>query len=191
MASRKPTSLVRVNRLNGIRIKKHLSREYGAPTQNLGTEAFEKLRKTKRAVSGIKASATKVAKLSTDSVANPRKTALAAFSHFVAHGDHTSMAALVISAPNNRARGLLVAWFERVGQLRWDNTSQRFRGKPDRSRLSVEAAICTPIPRASGALRDIVVYNYPRNSVFSSNKCAVCGHPAMPGEDTCYHHQSG
>jgi hypothetical protein len=117
--------------------------------------------------------------------------ALAAFSHFVTHGDHTSMARLVLSGRNDRGRALIVAWFERVSQLHWDKVDHRFRGKPDRTRLLVEAAARIPIAQGSGSTSaGTVPINYSR-STFPRIKCAVCERPAMLGEDTCYAHHSG
>jgi hypothetical protein len=186
MLPRKPTSLVRPNVPNAVRTKRRLSRDYNTPTKDLGSKGFGMLAKTAKRKSIINLS----------SGPRPSPTllhakALAAFSHFVIHGDHTSMAKLVLSGRNDRGRALIVAWFERVSQLHWDKIDRRFRGKPDRTRLSVEAAARIPVaqssaPKSAGA----ATVDYSR-STFPRIKCSVCERPAMPGEDTCYSHHSG
>jgi hypothetical protein len=155
MLLRKPTSLVRPNASNAIRTKRRLSDDYKPPAKTHKVSVPPRRSR----------------------IMLPRE----AFSHFVAHGNHTPMADIVRTA--TRKKKSLIAWFERVSQLRWDNIAQRFRGKVDTARLSIKAAAGVPITRN-------FTYKNPR-SITPGNKCAVCGRPAMPGENTCYFHDPG
>lgn len=163
MALRKPKSLsVRPNASNAIRTKRRLSDDYMPPA--------------------------KTHKVSVP----PRRSRIMlppdAFAHFVAHGNHTPMADIVRAA--TRKKKSLIEWFESVSHLRWDKVAQRFRGKVDRTRLSIKAAASVPIPIAAAMLRRASVDKY-RHRVLPRDKCVVCGRPAMPGEKACYFHDSG
>lgn len=180
------TSLSRPNVSNALPTKSRISADYDTPTKDFGAKGFANCVKT--------AKQKRIANYSSGPRPPPNmlhEKALAAFAHFVTFGDHTAMARLVLSGRNDRGRALLVAWFERVSQLHWHKMDLRFRGKPDRTRLSVELAARVPIapgyePMGTAAVR----IDYPRNTIPKRN-CAVCGRPAMPDEDTCYTHHSG
>jgi hypothetical protein len=158
------------------RIKRRLSADYRTPTKHLGTKAFGK-----RTKAGKRKLASKPSARALPSRTILHTRAVAAFSHFVMSADHTQMAQLVLSSAQKSALSL-ITWFERVSHLQWDKIAQQFRGKVDRTRLSIKAAAEIPI-----SLSFVDKYQPPGSF---RNKC-WCTQPAMPGEDTCYTHHAG
>lgn len=179
MRQGKPSSFVRGNIRNAVPIKRRLSADYSSSTR---LKTVKQL-KARKSLTASKNKNTRVDLLN---------SALQAFEHWLSHGDHTSMTKLVQGAAGYRTRNVLVRWFERVSGLQWDKAAAIFRGRDRTKALSVEAAAAIPIwsvnrfadgRPASSSMTPIVSQR--------SRKCCVCGHPAMPDEDTCYHHQSG
>jgi hypothetical protein len=187
----KPSSLIRPNVRNGMRTKKRLSTDYRPATLDLGGKGFKdhvaKQRDKKRLHPPQRPARSPGLK-------GLRDEALAAFSHYVKHGDHTAMSRMLLYQSSVRTRNTLIKWFECVSKLRWEQASQRFRGRPDRARLSLDVARDTPIVNPgrseSAAGQPLLRRPISRLRTTTITMCAVCWHPAMPGENTCYHHHN-
>ena len=162
-------------------IKKKRSKDYGTPTSNLGHKGFDSfLRRAQSKKDSESASHQRALKLRTQL----ERETLRAYGHYLAHGDHRSLARLIQSNPGQRTQRAIIAWVSSVSSLRWDESLGRFHGRRSATDLSLEIASKRAI------LSQVTPTPYVR-SPRSLPRCRVCQCAAMPGEDTCYHHQSG
>jgi hypothetical protein len=173
----KPSWFVRRNMRNAVPIKRHLSQDYSVPkTTKILSKKSAQNNSNKSGVSGP---------------VDLRLKVLAAVEHWASHGDHTGMARLVQEATSPRNRNALIIWFERVCGLKWDKLSWRFRGKGQDRSKAMEQANLTPLEPSRDLSSSATSPRWAKLRTSITPTCAVCGHPAMPGEDTCYHHHSG
>jgi hypothetical protein len=114
-----------------------------------------------------------------------RRRLEAALRHARQHGDTTLVTRLLDATRAERVRARAVIWLSNFGRVGSHNGSARFT--LDRSisdadfRRALEQSWIDPVqsPRPQTARAG------------TTERCCVCGHPALPGELTCYHHQSG
>jgi hypothetical protein len=164
-------------RNNGVRAKKRLSPDYAGVDCFISKKQSKALRAAKP-VSKAKADQERL-----------QQQAIQVFDHWQKHGDSTLMTQLVLSSPGIRTRNALVAWFETVCGIKWVEAIGRFRKDIAREPVTREAATAMPIMSVAKSKHKAPLS--PVDGSAARPRCSVCGHTSMPGEDTCYHHQSG
>jgi hypothetical protein len=178
MTLEKPSSFVRGNAKNAISLKKRLSQDYSGDHAAKTTKQL-KARKANNPATKVKAVQRQL-----------HRECLRAFAHWKDHGDYTAIMKIAQSAPGQRTRYAVLAWFEHVSGLRWENHVGRFVGKDRGKAKTLQAAASISIWSAKKPKNGLTPLVPARHPLGPLPKCKVCGHPAMPTEDICFGHQS-
>lgn len=179
-------SLRLLNADNATRAKKGLSDDYRPSRVKVVVGSHPNSRKPKRTKGPV-------TPLRPSSPATYVSEAMRGMRVFDSDGDSSILTALIRRTENEIDRARLINWCRLFADLRWNPNRRALRGRRLSHPVAIDAAefrLATPGPIRGRYVSGAAI----SPQVVTPQKwtpCRVCGHPSLPGEDTCHHHDSG